>query len=117
MRVDDDLIQRKRNSEMYSEYETAFEDATGIPLAIRPMESRKLAHRNRRNEDRFCAMLAETNRTCAACLESEQQAADAATDGPATVTCFTGKKSKRLSETEDKAEIDDGLLDQLIKEY
>ena len=54
------------------------------------MESWNLAHRNRRNENPFCALLAETNRTCAACLESQQQAVDAAMDGPATVTCFTG---------------------------
>ena len=90
MRLDDNLIQRIRDSEMYSEYETAFEDATGLPLAIRPTEFWNLAHRNRRNENPFCAMLAETNRTCAACLESQQQAVDAAMDGPATVTCFTG---------------------------
>jgi ligand-binding sensor protein len=57
---------------------------------VRPKEFWNLAHRNRRNENPFCAMLAQTNRTCAACLEIQQQAEDAATDGPATVTCFAG---------------------------
>jgi AraC-like DNA-binding protein/ligand-binding sensor protein len=88
--TDDDLIQRIRNSEMFAEYETAFEDATGLPLTIRPMEFWNLAHGNRRNENPFCAMLAQTNRTCAACLEVQQQTVDGATDGPATVTCFAG---------------------------
>jgi AraC-like DNA-binding protein/ligand-binding sensor protein len=90
MRVDDDLIQRIGRSEIFSEYEAAFEDATGLPLTIRPMEFWNLAHRNRRNENPFCAMLAQTNRSCAACLEVQQQAVDAATNGPATVTCFAG---------------------------
>jgi AraC-like DNA-binding protein/ligand-binding sensor protein len=75
---------------MFSEYETAFEDATGLPLTIRPMEFWNLAHGNRRNENSFCAMLAQTNRTCAACLEVQQQTVEEATDGPATVTCFAG---------------------------
>lgn len=30
------------------------------------------------------------NRTCAACLEIQQQATDAAKEGPASVTCFAG---------------------------
>jgi AraC-like DNA-binding protein/ligand-binding sensor protein len=90
MRVDDDLIQRIGKFEIFSEYEAAFEDTTGLPLTIRPMEFWNLAHRNRRNENPFCAMLAQTNRSCAACLEVQQQAVDAATDRPATVTCFAG---------------------------
>jgi AraC-like DNA-binding protein/ligand-binding sensor protein len=90
MRVDDDLIQRIGKSEIFSDYEAAFEDTTGLPLTIRPMEFWNLAHRNRRNENPFCAMLAQTNRSCAACLEVQQQAVDAATDRPATVTCFAG---------------------------
>jgi AraC-like DNA-binding protein/ligand-binding sensor protein len=88
--TDDDLIQRIRNSEMFSEYKAAFEDATGLPLTIRPMEFWNLAHGNRRNENPFCAMLAQTNRTCAACLEVQQQTVEEATEGPATVTCFAG---------------------------
>ena len=90
MRVDDNLIRRIQNSEMYSEYQAAFEESTGLPLSIRPTEFWSLAHRNRHNENPFCAMLAGTNRTCAACLEAQQRAADAATEGPATVTCLTG---------------------------
>ena len=46
MRADHDLIQRIGKSEMFLEYETAFQDATGLPLAIRPMEFWNLAHRN-----------------------------------------------------------------------
>ena len=90
MRVDDDLIQRIGKSEMFSEYQAAFEDATGLPLAIRPTEFWNLPHRNRRNENPFCAMMAQSNRTCVACLEVQQRAVEAAKDQPATVTCFAG---------------------------
>jgi AraC-like DNA-binding protein/ligand-binding sensor protein len=90
MRVDDDLIQRIGKSEMFSEYQAAFEDATGLPLAIRPTEFWNLPHRNRRNENPFCAMMAQSNRTCVACLEVQQRAVEAAKDRPATVTCFAG---------------------------
>jgi AraC-like DNA-binding protein/ligand-binding sensor protein len=90
MRVDDDLIQRIGKSETFSEYQAAFEDATGLPLAIRPTEFWNLPHRNRRNENPFCAMMAQSNRTCVACLEVQQRAVEAAKDRPATVTCFAG---------------------------
>jgi len=90
MRVDDELIRRIRSSDTFVEYESAFEEATGLPFTIRPLETWNLPHRARRNENPFCAMLAQTNRTCAACLEFQQRVVDAATDQPATVTCFAG---------------------------
>ena len=90
MRVDADLIQRISRSEIYSEYEKAFGDSTELPLTLRTTEFWNLAHRNRRYENPFCAMMAQTNRTCAACLEVQQQATDAAKNGPATVSCFAG---------------------------
>ena len=90
MRLDGDLIQRMRKSEMFLDYESAFQDATGLPLAIRPLEFWNLAHRNRCNENPFCALMAQTNRTCAACLEVQQQAVEAAADRAATVTCLAG---------------------------
>lgn len=89
-RADDQLIQRIRSSETFVEYESAFEDATGLPITIRPLESWNLPHRARRNENPFCAMMAQSNRTCAACLELQQKAVDATTDQAATFTCFAG---------------------------
>src|SRR6516165_10315442 len=90
MHVDNDLIRRIGKSEMFSEYQAAFEDAIGLPLALRPTEFWNLPHRNRPHENPFCALMAQSNRTCAACLEVQQQAADSAKEGPTTVTCFAG---------------------------
>ena len=90
MRVDADLIQRISRSEIYSEYEKAFGDSTDLPLKLRTTEFWNLANHNQRNENPFCALMAKTNRSCSACLEVQQQAVDAAKEGPATVTCFAG---------------------------
>ena len=90
MRADADLVQRISRSEVFCEYEKAFGDSTNLPLKIRTREFWNLAHHNRRNENPFCALMAQTNHSCAACLQVQQQASDMAKEGPATVTCFAG---------------------------
>jgi AraC-like DNA-binding protein/ligand-binding sensor protein len=90
MQLNEELIRRIRESQTFIEYESAFEDATGLPLTIRPVESLTLPHRARRNENPFCALLAGSNGPCAACLEVQQKLMDAAGYQPATVTCFAG---------------------------
>lgn len=90
MRADADLVQRISRSDIYSKYEKAFRDSTELPLKLRPTEFWNLANHNQRNENPFCALMAQNNRSCAACLEVQQQAVDAAQESPATVTCFAG---------------------------
>jgi AraC-like DNA-binding protein/ligand-binding sensor protein len=90
MRGDADLIQRLSRSEIYSDYEKAFGESTELPLMLRPTEFWQLPHRNRAHENPFCALLAQTNRSCAGCLEVQQRAVDGAKDHPASVTCFAG---------------------------
>jgi len=88
MNTDADLIQRLGRSKFYNEFKQAFGDSTGLPLTLRPLEFWQLAHRNQPHENPFCAMIAQTNRACAAYLETEQSAVDTARSGPATVRCF-----------------------------
>ena len=90
MNADADLIQRLSRSELYNEFEEAFCVSTGLPLTLRPLEFWQLAHRGQPQENPFCAIIAQTNRGCAAYLEAEQSAVDAARSGPATVRCFAG---------------------------
>ena len=90
MRHDADLIERINRSEIYSEYERAFEASMELPLQLRPIEFWNLPHQNRSHENPFCALLAQTNRTCASCLELQQNAVDGAADRPSTMTCFAG---------------------------
>jgi AraC-like DNA-binding protein/ligand-binding sensor protein len=90
MNTDTDLIQRLSRSQVYADYQKAFGEATELPLTLRPIESWQLAHRHQAHENPFCAMMAQANRTCAACLEVQQRAVEGAKDGPATITCFAG---------------------------
>jgi AraC-like DNA-binding protein/ligand-binding sensor protein len=59
-------------------------------LTLRPLETWQLAHRQQVHENPFCAMMAQANRTCAACLEVQHCAVEGAKNGPETVTCFAG---------------------------
>jgi AraC-like DNA-binding protein/ligand-binding sensor protein len=90
MNTDAHLIQRLGRSNLYNEFKKAFCDSTGLPLTLRPLEFWQLAHRSQPYENPFCAMIAQTNRGCAAYLEIEQSAVDAARNGSATVRCFAG---------------------------
>ena len=86
--ADVDMIQRLSRSNLYTEFKEAFGASVGLPLTLRPAEFWLLAHRSQPYENPFCAMIAQTNRGCAACLEAEQRAVDAAQDRSATVRCF-----------------------------
>lgn len=90
MNADTDLIERLSRSQVYTEYQKAFGEATELPLTLRPVQSWQLAHRHQTHENPFCAMLGKANRTCAACLETQQRAVEGAKSEPATVTCFAG---------------------------
>ncbi|MBV8351578.1 MAG: helix-turn-helix domain-containing protein [Verrucomicrobia bacterium] len=90
MNKDAYLIQRLDRSDLYKEFKHAFRVGTGLPLTLRAVNFWDLAHRGQPYENPFCALIAQTNRGCAACLETEQRAVDAAKDRPATVRCFAG---------------------------
>jgi len=74
MSTDTNLMQRLSRSEVYADYQKAFGEATELPLTLRPLESWQPAHRHQAHENPFCAMMAQANRTCAACLEVQQRA-------------------------------------------
>jgi AraC-like DNA-binding protein/ligand-binding sensor protein len=90
MNTNADLIQRLGRSNLYNEFKKAFSDSTGLPLTLRPLEFWQLAHRGQPYENPFCAIVTQTNRGCAAYLETERRAVDTARSGPSTVRCFAG---------------------------
>jgi AraC-like DNA-binding protein len=77
-------------SEIYKNYEHAFNEATGLPLQLSSPEDWHLAHRGRRQENSFCALLAKQNKACAACLQTQHELAGTAQQEARTVTCFAG---------------------------
>jgi AraC-like DNA-binding protein len=86
----ENVIDTLANSKVYKEYEKAFNDATGLPIALRGPDSWKLPHHGGRNENPFCAMMARKSRSCAACLGVQQRLAEACGNEPVTVTCPVG---------------------------
>lgn len=84
------LLDRLSRSEIYKDYERAFNEATGLPLQLSPTEDWHLAHHGRRYENPFCALLAKQNKSCAACLQTQHELATTAQTEARTVTCFAG---------------------------
>lgn len=77
-------------SKIYQEYERAFSEATGLPVALRSVESWQLPHHGKKFENPFCDMMAQKSRACAACLQTQQQLSETATHEAKTVTCQAG---------------------------
>ena len=89
-RADQDLFAQLEKSEIYREYQKAFEAATGLPLAIRSVGSFQPPLRGSRHGNAFCSLMAGRNKTCSACLQLQQQIETSATDGAVTLECFAG---------------------------
>ena len=64
------LIDTLLRSRLFRDYESVFTKATGLALALRPLEYWQLEYHQKTNENRFCAMLAERPATLAVCLKS-----------------------------------------------
>ena len=77
-------------SKIYQEYERAFSESTGLPVALRSVESWQLPHHGKKFENPFCDMMAQKSRACAACLQTQQQLSETATHEAKTVTCQAG---------------------------
>lgn len=87
---DDRLLQQLTRSKIFQDYERAFSEATQLPLSLRSIEIWNIAQRGKKHENPFCALLAQSNRSCAACLEVQHEITEAKSDKSKTVTCFAG---------------------------
>jgi AraC-like DNA-binding protein/ligand-binding sensor protein len=90
MKQSETLVETLAHSEIFEQYGRAFSETTGLPLAFRPVESWQMPHRGKRNENPFCALMAQKSRACAACLQIQQQLSEKATHEACTVTCQHG---------------------------
>jgi AraC-like DNA-binding protein/ligand-binding sensor protein len=84
------LIEALAGLKIYQDYERAFSETTGMPVALRSVESRQLPHHGKCSENLFCAMLAQKSRGSAACLQVQQQLSKSATYETQTVVCQAG---------------------------
>jgi ligand-binding sensor protein len=84
------LVERLSNSRLFKDYEKAFREATGLPLAIRPAKAYRNALRSSEGENPFCALMAETNQGCASCLKMQENLEEEAGLEPRSLHCFAG---------------------------
>jgi AraC-like DNA-binding protein len=89
-RANRQLIDMLLRSRLFRDYENVFTKATGLPLALRPLEYWQLEHHQKTNENRFCALLAERPATLAVCLQSHAEIVKHTGTTPRTETCPFG---------------------------
>lgn len=84
------LVDALINSRIYRDYERAFSDMTGLPIALQPVETWQLPHHGKRNENPFCALISKKSRACAACLQVQEKLCQRAAHEPTTLLCPAG---------------------------
>jgi AraC-like DNA-binding protein/ligand-binding sensor protein len=100
-----ELINALLRSRLFRDYESVFTRATGLPLTLRPLEYWQLAHHGKKQENPFCALLAEHPATLAVCLEAHDQMIRHTGVLPHTVTCPFG-----LTETAVPVKLGDKII-------
>ena len=85
-----EIIRQLSESSIYRDYEHAFNEATRLPLSIRPHDIWHHALSGKKNENPFCALLAKSSKSCSACLQVQQKIAEEGMDQANTVMCFAG---------------------------
>jgi AraC-like DNA-binding protein len=84
------LLEALADSRLYHDYEQAFSEATGLAVALRPVESWQLPLHGKRHENPFCQMIAQKSRACASCLQVSESLAQGGAGEPQTMTCPVG---------------------------
>lgn len=84
------LVAQLKRSQVYRDYERAFRETTGLPIALRPIEAFDLPHHGDPKESPFCALMARSNHSCAACLQMQKRVEEAARLEAKTLKCFAG---------------------------
>ena len=84
------LVEALVNSRVFQDYERAFTEATGLPVAFRPVETWQLPHHGKRNEGPFCSIISEKSRACASCLSVQEKLSELAAEEPYTLGCPNG---------------------------
>ena len=92
-------------SQMYQDYARAFTRGTGLPLRLHAPELMRVLEFDRKEENPFCALMAKTNQSCAACYGLQQKLEAEAQLAPKTLKCFAG-----LCETAVPVRVGDKLI-------
>jgi AraC-like DNA-binding protein/ligand-binding sensor protein len=85
-----DLVARLQDSQVFRDYQQAFQTATGLPLVLRPVGAIDSPMTGVRNANPFCALMLGRSKTCASCLQFQASVEQSAATGAATVECAHG---------------------------
>ncbi len=77
-------------SRIYRDYQQAFTQATGLALTLHGPGDLNQTRAWRKAASPFCALMARTNRSCAACLAVQKKLEEEAELEPKTLKCFAG---------------------------
>jgi AraC-like DNA-binding protein len=77
-------------SKMYQDYARAFTRGTGLPLTLHAPEQLRVVGYEDKQANPFCALMAKTNQSCAACYALQQRLEAEAQLAPKTLKCFAG---------------------------
>jgi AraC-like DNA-binding protein/ligand-binding sensor protein len=98
-----DVVSRLQKSEIFRDYQQAFQTATGLPLALRAVGCFQPPLRGSKQINAFCALMAASSKTCAACLQMQQRVESEQIGESRTLECFAGLSESvvpvRLGET------------------
>ncbi|HVS51330.1 MAG TPA: helix-turn-helix domain-containing protein [Opitutaceae bacterium] len=84
------LVSQLKRSQIFRDYEQAFRETTGLPIALRAIETFDLPLHGDPKENPFCLLMARSNHSCAACLQLQKRVEEEARLGPKTLKCFAG---------------------------
>jgi AraC-like DNA-binding protein len=87
---DEDVVARLKSSQIFRDYQEAFETATGLPLVLRAVGSFEPPMRGSRQIGSFCRLMGGTNKACAACLQLQVAMESEPVNECKTVECFAG---------------------------
>jgi AraC-like DNA-binding protein len=86
----DVLVSHLQRTEIFRDYQQAFESITGLPLVLRKAGSFQPPLHGSKRLNPFCAQMKQRNKSCAACLLLQQRVEDEATHESKTLECFAG---------------------------
>ncbi len=85
-----EVVARLQNSDLFRDYQEAFETATGLPLVLRPVGSFQAPLSGSKQIASFCGLMGGENKTCAACLKLQGEMEATPVFATTTVQCFAG---------------------------
>lgn len=84
------LVEQLSKSRIFEDYQKAFTAATGLPLVLQSADDWHPAQQGQAGENPFCALMAKSSKSCAACLEIQEKLSHPKGDDPQSATCFAG---------------------------